>query len=53
VKARTHRRRRREAGLLARAGQLEAARRELDPIAAAEGNPETAREARRLLRQLD
>jgi hypothetical protein len=40
------------ARLLVRAGELDAARRELGPLAAAEENSETAREARRLLRQL-
>ena len=40
------------ARLLARAGDVEAARRELDPIAALDGDTETAREARRLLREL-
>jgi hypothetical protein len=40
------------ARLLVRAGELDAARRELEPLAAAEESPKAAREARRLLRQL-
>jgi len=40
------------ARLLARAGEIDAARRELDPIAAVEDGTETAREARQLLREL-
>jgi Tetratricopeptide repeat len=40
------------ARLLVRAGEFDAARRELEPLAAAKENLETAREARRLLRQL-